>query len=73
MSRPVYISALQVARILGWNKQKALRWMKRCEVAVKRGGRWVTTPDLLRTEFPEVWNELLLEREYNDGEDDDED
>lgn len=59
---PVYITVSQVQKALGWEGRngywRTFRWLKKSHVLVKRGGRWVTTRDLLLTEMPEIWNRL---------------
>lgn len=40
--------------------QRARRWLKRTNAARKRGHRYVTTVHLLRSAFPEVWEELAM-------------
>jgi len=69
---PIYITPTEVARAVGWMKpgdsvlqqqsarQRALRWLKKSGVLLERGGRPVTTRELLKEQFPEVWEELEL-------------
>lgn len=66
---PVYITTSEVAVILEWTQERARDWLISSGAAVKRGTRWVTTPELLRRAFPEVWDEYLAaiaEREEDD-------
>lgn len=70
---PVYITTDDVARLLGWSTQRATDWLKRENAVIKRAGRWVTTPERLRSSFPEVWDRLLEEkadREAREGDSD---
>jgi hypothetical protein len=56
---PVLLTSAHVASLLGWNVQRALRWMKRHGIAIKDGSRYVTTRSRLRESFPEVYTEIL--------------
>lgn len=73
MAKIVYITPREVADILEWTKddvangtRKALRWLRGAGALVKRGNRWVTTKELLRKSFPEVYEEIEIERLMRD-------
>ncbi len=65
---PVYVFATDVQKALGWANdnpakhklgyKKTIRLMRRCNILIRRAGRWVTTQDLLMTEMPEVWDRI---------------
>ena len=65
MKFPMYITCTEVAKILEWDTARTRRWLIGSGVAVKRGSRWVTTPELLRRGFPELWEEFMSGR-YGD-------
>lgn len=50
-----------VARKLGWDAQRARRWLQRSGAGVKRNGRIITTPTLLANHFPELLNEIQFD------------
>ena len=67
--KELIITVAQVAGALGYpmdnqrrktSVQRARRWLKRTEAVKKRGNRWITTRHLLRTAFPEVWEEVAM-------------
>jgi len=43
-----------------WDARRVKRWLRRSGAGLKRGGRWVTTRDLLREHMPELWAELWM-------------
>lgn len=48
--------------------ERMRRWLMREEACRKIGGRWYTTPMMLREAFPEVWHEIQSELpEAGDG------
>jgi len=62
-SRPVYLTVSQVAKLMGgadagWNYKKVRRWLDREGCIIRRAGSCVTTLDLLRAHFPEVWDRV---------------
>ncbi len=63
---PLYITLREVSRIMGWSKKRTKRWLEREKALVMRGGNWVTTRDLLRTAFPEVYYEMATEVDDDD-------
>lgn len=46
-----------------WGAQRAKRWLQRSTpiACVKRNGRWVTTLELLRETFPEIYRKIQME------------
>lgn len=42
-----------------WTAQRASRWMQATKCAFKRGGRWITTPELLLEKWPEAYWEWV--------------
>ena len=55
------IFAADLAKILGWPTRRANRWMQSMGFGVKWGNRWITTPEMLRAHFPELWQIVMLE------------
>ncbi len=55
----VYITVAQVSRILKWDHRKTTTWLKKAGALVSRGGKMVTTPDLLKSCFPEVYQSIV--------------
>jgi hypothetical protein len=53
--KSVYIEMREIALDVGWETRRVRGWLRRGGAAVKRNGRWVTTMDLLRDSFPEIW------------------
>lgn len=53
------ISLSQLAEVLGWNRQRALRWARREGIMVQVAGRWVTTRDRIRLAFPDVADRMM--------------
>jgi hypothetical protein len=56
---PVYIYATDVAKRIGWNPRRVARLWRSQGIALRRGGRVVTTPEKLRGEYPEQWEAML--------------
>src|SRR5689334_18016438 len=54
-----YITITEVSEILEWDRQKTRRWLDSSGALIKRGGKYVTTPDLLKTRFPEIYHEIM--------------
>lgn len=50
-----------VADALGWDTQRARRWLQKTDAGTKRGGRVITTPDRLAAHFPEAFHEVALD------------
>jgi len=50
-----------LAERLEWSTQRTRRWLQRSGAGVKRNGRVVTTPQLLARNFPELWDEIVIE------------
>lgn len=49
-----FLSVADIAKVLGWRTARARRWLLRSGAAVRIGGLWYTTPERLRSEFPEL-------------------
>jgi hypothetical protein len=62
----VYLTVSQVAKLMGggpeWNYKRVRRWLIREGCLLRRAGTCVTTLDLLRAKFPEVWDRV--EQDY---------
>lgn len=54
MTLPKLLYARDIAALLGWQTQRARRWLRVTGAGVKRGGRFVTTLPMLLAHFPEV-------------------
>jgi hypothetical protein len=67
---PIVLTVSEVARIIGWTKTKTRRWLDKCGALTTRGGRAVTTPELLRSTFPEAWDECLTALEAREADND---
>ncbi len=63
---PKVIDAAWLARALGWQTQRARRWMKATGAGQKRAGRYVTTLANICAHFPEAMS-AVLERDEDDG------
>ncbi len=48
-----------------WRTERMRRWLQRKGATKKVNGRWVVTPDGLRSAFPEMW--WKLQSEMDDG------
>lgn len=57
------LTTSDVAGVLGWDTQRARRWLQRTEAGTKRGGRVITTRDRLASHFPEAFHEVALDFE----------
>lgn len=55
------LTTSDVAEALSWDTQRARRWLKRSGAGIKRGGRIVTTPVLLASHFPELYQQIALD------------
>ncbi len=59
-----------MAAVLGWSVQRTRRWFQRAnrngQACVFRNGRWVTTRRMLREQFPEVWQDIMMNRQEDD-------
>lgn len=54
MSREVFYPVGDVARVLGWSRNRTKRWLEACGIKrTMNGGRWYTTRALLRQAWPE--------------------
>jgi hypothetical protein len=54
LSRDIIIPVGDVARVLGWSRDRTKRWL--CTHGIQRissSGRWYTTRALIRSAFPE--------------------
>jgi hypothetical protein len=63
MALPKLLGSREVADVMGWDTQKARRWLKRTEAGSQptgHRGRVVTTPARLAAHFPEVFQEVVL-------------
>lgn len=49
-----FLSVADIAKVLGWRTERARRWLLRSGAAIRIGGFWYTTPERLRSEFPEL-------------------
>ncbi len=48
------LCAADIAKIFGWQTQRARRWLKATGAGAKRGNRYVTTLAVLLAHFPEA-------------------
>jgi len=55
------LTTAEVAEALDWDTRKTRRWLQKSGAVVKRNGRYVTTPQLLANNFPELWNEIAFD------------
>lgn len=53
-----YFDMREIAKLVGKTTPATRNWLVRNGAAVKRGGRVVTTPALLREAFPEIYDEI---------------
>jgi hypothetical protein len=70
MTLPKIITSRKLAEVLDnpsssdprdrWSPQRAARWLQSTGAGVKRGGKWITTPERLIEHFPEAFAELSL-------------
>lgn len=61
MRKPEFITITEVSKILGWNRWKTSRWLERAGALVRRGAKRVTTKELLKQCFPEVYWSIVEE------------
>lgn len=54
--KKIYIKVSEVAKIIGWNKDKTREWMIREKIAIKQGEHYYTSKELLKKNFKEVYN-----------------
>lgn len=50
----VYLSASQIAKVLGWETRRARRWLRKEGAAIRIGRTYYTTPARLRAAFPDL-------------------
>jgi len=51
----------EIAALMGWHTRRTKRWLVKCGAArCMPNGQWVTSLELLRSNFPEAWQALLL-------------
>lgn len=60
---PKLIDAATIAKILGWQTQRARRWLIKTGAGEKRAGRVVTTAQKLIAHFPEAFQEVMADVE----------
>jgi hypothetical protein len=60
---PAMFTAAEIAKLLGWETQRARRWLLRSGAGVKRSGRVICTPTSLAAHFPEILEAIARERE----------
>lgn len=65
-----YIRAGAVAKVIGVSQGAASKWLMRNGAGVLRGRLVVTTRELLKKSFPEVWEEIMLARASSEDCDD---
>lgn len=58
----IYLTTAELAPLLGWTTRRTRNYLQRAGVLRKHGGRWVTSIDALREQFPEVVNAIYVER-----------
>jgi hypothetical protein len=56
---PIYVYSYQLALLCGWNVQRVERLWEKHGIAMYVGGYCVTTPEQLRTLWPEQWEAVL--------------
>lgn len=59
MKYPVYIEAMQIARLVNWDPRRIRALWRKHGIAKKVAGRVVTTPAQLAQLWPEQWEALL--------------
>lgn len=59
--RGTVLTTQEVADALDWDTRRTRRFLQRTGACVKRGGRYVTTPQLLADNFPEVWQQIACD------------
>lgn len=52
----VQFDSTDVAQIMGWNTQRARRWLLRTGAGEKRAGRVVTTLGKIQKHWPEIFS-----------------
>lgn len=63
-----FLSVADIARVLGWRTERARRWLLRSGAAIRIGGLWYTTPERLRSEFPELLDAVCRDAETESSE-----
>jgi hypothetical protein len=54
MNRDIIIPVGDVARVLGWSRDRTKRWLTNHNIQrISKSGRWYTTRALIRSAFPE--------------------
>jgi len=67
-TEPVLLEVWEVARLIGWERRRALRLLRLdLKIAVRLGRKWVVEVDALRTAFPQAHRELLRRREMGEA------
>lgn len=56
---PEIIEVADLAPIMRWTTRRTRDWLAKTKSIEKRGGRWVTTPARLQSNFPEAFEALL--------------
>ncbi len=56
----VYISIAEVAKLLGWSRQRAATWLEKtgCLFTLPNGKKRWTTREILKAKFPDIFKEL---------------
>lgn len=62
MNEQHILTARDVAKLLGpgWNTRKAKRWLQATGAGVRRGSRWITTPQKLVGHWPEAFERIAV-------------
>ncbi|HEX2677188.1 MAG TPA: hypothetical protein VHM19_11125 [Polyangiales bacterium] len=59
-----YFSVEEFAHAFGWPVRRSKRHIRRCGIAIKRGGHWYSTRGLIRRFMPEEADELIALLEH---------
>jgi hypothetical protein len=59
----LYYGTKDIAAILGWNERRTRRWLHRTKAGFHLGKNLVTTPEVLKKAFPDVWLKICEDRE----------
>ncbi len=54
---PLFLSVLEVSRLLGWNKKRTVRWLTKNDLLVDQFGYMYVRVAVIREKFPEMWEE----------------